>query len=97
MARLGELYTSEQSLALRLGNELGWLMASEVLGVGLDMSFAPVLDVDRSNSRVIGDRAFSQDPQAVVAPGRGVYRRHATGGYAQLWQTFPRAWQRQSR
>ncbi|MFO1368106.1 MAG: beta-N-acetylhexosaminidase [Marinagarivorans sp.] len=67
MGRLGELYTSEQSLALRLGNELGWLMASEVLGVGLDMSFAPVLDVDRSNSRVIGDRAFSHDPQAVVA------------------------------
>jgi beta-N-acetylhexosaminidase len=40
-------------------------MAAEVLGHGIDLSFAPVLDLDRG-SRVIGDRSMSAEP-AVVA------------------------------
>lgn len=41
--------------------EAGWLMAAEVLAVGVDFSFAPVLDVDAGISQIIGDRAFAQD------------------------------------
>lgn len=65
MGRLGELYTSDAELACRLAETLGWLMASEVLGVGMDMSFAPVLDVDAHFSNVIADRAFSAIPAQV--------------------------------
>jgi beta-N-acetylhexosaminidase len=39
----------------------GWLMASELLATGVDISFAPVLDIDCGISTVIGDRAFSND------------------------------------
>ena len=43
-------------------------MASEMRAIGIDMSFAPVLDLDRGN-RVIGERAFSADP-AIVSRAR---------------------------
>ncbi len=46
--------------------EAGWLLAAEVLASGLDLSFAPVLDLDRGDSAVIGDRAFGADAEAVV-------------------------------
>ncbi len=41
-------------------------MATEVLSVGIDISFAPVLDLDRGVSSVIGDRAFAPAPDAVA-------------------------------
>ena len=48
-------------------HDVGWLMSSELLASGIDISFAPVLDVDRETSSIIGDRAFSDDPILVSA------------------------------
>ena len=48
-------------------HDVGWLMSSELLASGIDISFAPVLDVDRDTSSIIGDRAFSDDPNLVTA------------------------------
>lgn len=45
-----------------------WLMASELLSIGIDLSFAPVLDID-NGSNVIGDRAFSSNPDTVSTLG----------------------------
>jgi len=49
-----------------LAETAGWLMATEVLSVGVDFSFAPVLDVDCGVSEIIGDRAFSQSAEQVA-------------------------------
>ena len=43
-----------------------WVMASELLSVGIDASFAPVVDADESFSEVIGDRSFSNNEDVVV-------------------------------
>ena len=51
---------------LRICHEVGWLMASELAASGIDISFAPVLDVDRETSSIIGNRAFSNDPKLLV-------------------------------
>jgi len=45
-----------------LAEQAGWLMAAELLAVGVDFSFAPVLDIDCGVSEIIGNRSFSTDP-----------------------------------
>ena len=44
-----------------LAQSAGWLMAAELLAVGVDFSFAPVLDIDCGVSEIIGNRSFSTD------------------------------------
>lgn len=65
LAVIGRWYASHPDRARDLAYRHARVMAAEVLGHGVDLSLAPVLDLDRG-SRVIGDRAFAQDP-AVVA------------------------------
>ncbi|GAB2513829.1 beta-N-acetylhexosaminidase [Lysobacter humi (ex Lee et al. 2017)] len=59
------LYRRDPEGALKLAEEHAWLMATEVRATGVDLSFAPVVDLGRGN-RAIGDRAFSADPQVVA-------------------------------
>ena len=63
--QFGRLYGRDPDGALALAKEHAWLMASEVRASGVDLSFAPVVDLGRGN-RAIGDRAFSADPQIVA-------------------------------
>jgi len=52
--------------APELAESAGWLMATELLAVGVDFSFAPVLDIDCGVSQIIGNRSFSTDPELVT-------------------------------
>ena len=47
--------------------DCGIVAAAELLAAGLDLSFAPVADLDSGHSAVIGDRAFSSNPDIVAA------------------------------
>jgi beta-N-acetylhexosaminidase len=89
MACLGELHRRDPSLSLRLAHEGGWLMASELLACGLDLSFAPVLDVDRARSRIIGDRAFADDPDVVSSLARAWAVGMREAGMAGVGKHFP--------
>jgi beta-N-acetylhexosaminidase len=60
-----DLYRRDPEGATKLAIEHAWLMASEVRATGVDLSFAPVVDLGRGN-RAIGDRAFSADPKIVA-------------------------------
>lgn len=84
----GVLYAQDPDAALKLAEEHAWLMASEVRASGVDLSFAPVVDLARGN-RAIGDRAFSADPQVVAAFTRAYVRGMHSVGMAATLKHFP--------
>jgi len=72
-----------------LAEHCGWLMATEVLAVGLDLSFAPVLDLDYQRSAVVGTRSFHGDPQRAAQLAGAFIRGMATAGMAATGKHFP--------
>lgn len=85
----GVLYDREPQTALRLAEDAAWLMASELRAAGLDLSFAPVVDLDRSMSAVIGDRAFHHSIKAVSELGRAWLLGMRRAGMAATAKHFP--------
>ncbi len=65
MRLLGTLYEQDPSNSYQVAEKIGWLLAAELLSVGVDFSFAPVVDLDYGGSTVIGDRAFHRHSAAV--------------------------------
>lgn len=66
MRTLGHCYDLSPKAARKAAVEFGWLMAAEVLSVGIDISFAPVVDLDLGLSEVIGDRALHAEAEVVA-------------------------------
>jgi beta-N-acetylhexosaminidase len=89
MQIVGDLVESNFDEGICLSRELGWLMASEVLACGVDISFAPVLDVDRDTSSIIGDRAFSNQPNAVITAAKAFIAGMHDAGMASTGKHFP--------
>mgnify|MGYP002760314451 FL=1 len=87
--RLGQAARLTPALARETARQAGWLMASELSSLGVDFSFAPVLDIDYGVSQVIGDRAFSERPDDVAALALEWQRGCATAGMACVGKHFP--------
>lgn len=82
------LYAADKVRALALAEEHAWLMASEIRATGVDLSFAPVVDLGRGNL-AIGDRAFSADPDVVAEFTRAYVRGMHSAGMAATLKHFP--------
>lgn len=87
--RLGEVYDRDRRRALAYADASGWLMARELRAVGVDISFAPVLDLDRGVSTVIGDRAFHGAPEAVADIAHAYMSGMRRAGMAATGKHFP--------
>jgi beta-N-acetylhexosaminidase len=66
MRTIGRQYDIDEQSGRQLARQSGWLLAAELRAVGVDISFAPVVDLDYGVSSVIGDRAFHKDPRVVA-------------------------------
>lgn len=78
--------TGSVALAYRVGLAMG----HELRRVGIDIDFAPVLDVlTNPANTVIGDRAFSSDPYQVALFGRAVARGLRESGVIPCGKHFP--------
>ncbi len=85
---IGRWYQQHPERALDLAYRHGRVMAAELLEYGVDLSLAPVLDLDRG-SRVIGDRAFGGDPDCVIALTRHFIAGMRDAGMRSCGKHFP--------
>lgn len=89
MAALGAHYRRSPDQGLTLARDTGWLLAMEMAACGVDFSFAPVLDLDDARCPAIGDRAFSNRPEEVVALGGAFIEGLVEAGMAAVGKHFP--------
>ncbi len=89
MGHLGDFYDDEPQQAIRLTRDFAWMMASELLVHGVDLSFAPVLDIANPISSVIGDRAFHRDPDTVAHLANAWIRGMRSAGMEAVGKHFP--------
>ena len=86
---LGRLFDEDRQKGLKFARALGRIIGAETADVGVDLVFAPVVDVDHSISEVIADRAFHRSPEVVAALGREVANGIREAGVGAVAKHFP--------
>ena len=86
---IGARYDQSPEEAIQLAETHAWLLASELLAVGIDLSFAPVLDLNNNLNQVIGLRALHSDPTIVTKLGRAVITGMHRAGMCSVGKHFP--------
>jgi beta-N-acetylhexosaminidase len=89
MRLLGRMWDRDRKGALELAHAAAYTIGAELGALGVDFSFAPVLDLDFGASEVIGDRALHFDPIAVGALGAELVKGFAAAGMAAVGKHFP--------
>jgi len=84
----GESYRDDPQRALDHAYRHARVTAGELLACGIDLAFAPVMDLNRG-SDVIGDRSFSAQHEVVTALSRAFLAGLSDGGMASVGKHFP--------
>lgn len=89
MRELGRLWDRDREAARRAARAAAYVGGAELGALGVDFSFAPVLDLDYGTSSAIGDRALHFDPGAVGALAAQVVLGFKDAGMAAVGKHFP--------
>lgn len=89
MREFGRAYDVDIAQALQLSRDCGWLIAAELREFDIDLSFAPVLDLDGGVSGVIGDRAFHNSAEAVVPLAEAFMQGMQAAGMCATGKHYP--------
>lgn len=86
--RIGHEYDANARAGLELARSMGWLMAAELRSHGVDLSFAPCVDIDYGVS-FITDRAFHSNPDVVGRLATAYAHGMRDAGMAATAKHFP--------
>lgn len=89
MQKLGELFKTQSENALLAAMACGYVMAAELRACGVDMTFAPCLDVDFGRSQIIGERAFSSDSSVITQLALALVQGFRLAGMSNCGKHFP--------
>lgn len=89
MRVIGQEYRRDRQAGEKLARDAGWIIASELRAMGIDLCFAPCVDLDRSVSEIIGDRAFDRHPETVGELAAHFSRGLRNAGMAAIAKHFP--------
>ncbi len=89
MRQIGREFDRDREAGLQAARDVGWLIASELRAVGVDLSFAPCVDLDWGVSEIIGNRAFHRQPGAVADLASAFARGLRNAGMAAVAKHFP--------
>ncbi len=89
MRRLGRQYDGDSEEAVALAKTAGWLIASELRAMNIDLSFTPCVDLDWGVSEIIGNRAFHRNPDVVAELASAFCNGLRSAGMAAVAKHFP--------
>lgn len=89
MRALGELWMRDAMHATQAATAAGYVLATELRACGVDLSFAPVLDLDHGKSSVIGDRSLHRDPRVAALLAKSLMHGLLQAGMANCGKHFP--------
>lgn len=89
MRQIGREYRKDPAVANQLAREAGWMIGSELRGVGIDLCFAPCVDLDWGISEIIGDRSFHRRAEVVGELAASFARGLRSSGMAATAKHFP--------
>ncbi|HUN27473.1 MAG TPA: beta-N-acetylhexosaminidase [Steroidobacteraceae bacterium] len=87
--RIGHEFDRDARAGVALARSMGWLMAAELRAHGIDLSFAPCVDLDYGMSEAIGDRAFHASADAVAQLAVASMHGMRSAGMAATAKHFP--------
>ena len=89
MRHIGREYDRDRESGLKVARQAGWLIASELRAAGIDLCFAPCVDLDWGISEIIGNRSFHRKPDAVSELAEAFARGLKSAGMAAVAKHFP--------
>lgn len=90
MRTLGEMWDAQSPAAAQAAAEqIGWVLATELVACGIDLSFTPVLDLDWERCPVIGNRSLHRQPEIVISLALALQRGLNRGGMKTCGKHFP--------
>jgi beta-N-acetylhexosaminidase len=89
MRHIGREFDRDRNSGLKIARQAGWIIASELRSVGIDLCFAPCVDLDWGISEIIGNRSFHRRPDAVSELSEAFSRGLRSAGMAAVAKHFP--------
>ena len=89
MRDIGREFDRDRESGLAIARQAGWTIASELRAAGIDLCFAPCVDLDWGVSEIIGNRAFHRKPDAVSELAAEFARGLRSAGMAAVAKHFP--------